>query len=48
MASVDSLTFDLTDCALREQGEGHRGWTNSAHVAHTLRFHPGPPDCVVR
>jgi hypothetical protein len=44
MASIDSLTFDLTDCSLRQQSESHRGWMNSAGVAHMLRFHPGPPD----
>jgi hypothetical protein len=44
MAGIESLTFDLTDCSLREQSQSHRGWMNSAHVAHMLRFHPGPPD----
>jgi hypothetical protein len=44
MAGIESLTFDLTDCSLREQSESHRGWMNSAGVAHSLRFNPGPPD----
>ena len=44
MAGIESLTFDLTDCTLREQSEGHRGWMNSAHVAHKLRYQQGPLD----
>lgn len=42
--SVDSLTFDLTDCSLHQQGDNERGWINPARVAHTLRFWFGPPD----
>jgi hypothetical protein len=42
--SVDSLTFDLTDCSLQEHDDNRRGWMNSASVAHLLRFQPGPPD----
>ena len=44
MVNIESLTFDLTDCSLREQSERHRAWINSDGVAHTLRFYPGPPD----
>lgn len=44
MTGIDSLTFDLTDCSLEEQSENHRGWMNSADVAHKLRFDRGPPD----
>ncbi|MFO0592028.1 MAG: hypothetical protein U0441_31060 [Polyangiaceae bacterium] len=44
MAGIESLTFDLTGCSLREQSRSHRGWMNAAHVAHMLRFHLGPPD----
>ncbi len=42
MVSVDSLTFDLTGCLLREWSESHRGWMNPDHVAHMLRFNHGP------
>jgi hypothetical protein len=41
MVSVDSLTFDLAGCSLRERSESHRGWMNADHVAHTLRFNRG-------
>jgi len=44
VANVDSLTFDLTDCSLRQQSSSHRGWMSSAGVAHMLRFHSGPPE----
>lgn len=44
MVSIDSLTFDLTDCSLEEQSESHRGWMNATGVAHRLHFHPGPPN----
>ena len=44
MPDVGSLTFDLTDCVLREQSETHRGWMNPAGVGHVLRFHRGAPD----
>jgi hypothetical protein len=42
--SVDSLSFDLTDCSLQEHGDNRRGWMSSAEVAHLVRFQPGPPD----
>ncbi len=41
MATIDSLTFDLTDCSLREQSETHRGWVNSHCIGHVLRFAHG-------
>ncbi|HEV2970880.1 MAG TPA: hypothetical protein VGY55_12990 [Pirellulales bacterium] len=44
MASINSITFDLSDCSLREQSEGHRGWMNSLQVAQKLQFQPGPPE----
>jgi hypothetical protein len=44
MASVESLTFDLKDCSLRDQSESHRRWMNSTHLAHMLQFHAGPMD----
>src|SRR5947209_9475296 len=44
MTSIDSLTFDLTGCTLREQSASHRGWMNAAGTAHRLQFHAGPPD----
>ena len=44
LASINSITFDLADCSLRQQSANHRGWMNSAGVAHMLRFYPGPPD----
>ena len=43
MLNVESLSFDLTDCSLREQSETHRGWMNGAGVAHRLQFNSGPP-----
>lgn len=42
--NIDSLTFDLSDCSLREQSENHRGWMNSGGVAHKLQFQLGPPE----
>lgn len=44
MVGIDSLTFDLTDCSLQEQGQRHRDWVNSTGVAHKLQFHLGPPN----
>lgn len=44
MASIDSLTFDLSDCLLREQSESRRLWLNSSGVAHLLRFESCSPD----
>jgi hypothetical protein len=41
MVSVDSLTFDLAGCSLRERSESHRGWMNADHVAHMLQFNLG-------
>lgn len=43
-ASLDSLTFDLTDYSLEKQDESHRAWTSSHHVVDLLRFAPTPPD----
>jgi hypothetical protein len=43
MVDIESLTFDLTECSLREESESHRGWMNSAGVVLLLRFHSGPP-----
>lgn len=44
MVSIDSLTFDLTNCSLEEQSENHRMWVNSVDVAHKLQFDIGPID----
>lgn len=44
MVSINSLTFDLSDCSLREQTEKSRLWVNSSNVAHMLRFEPCSPD----
>jgi len=41
MASVDSLTFDLTDCELVQQGETERIWVAPEHVAYRLKFDQG-------
>lgn len=41
MVTVDSLTFDLSDCSLKQNGETHREWLNSNSVAHLLRFNEG-------
>jgi hypothetical protein len=41
MASVDSLTFDLTDCKLAQQGDTERIWVHPDHVAHRLKFDTG-------
>jgi hypothetical protein len=41
MASVDSLTFDLTDCELVQQGDSERIWVSSDQVAHRLTFGRG-------
>jgi hypothetical protein len=43
MVSVNSVTFDLSDCILREQSEAELAWMNSACVAHRLCLHAGPP-----
>jgi hypothetical protein len=44
MVSIDSLTFDLSDCSLEEQSEDHRMWVNSIGVAHKLQFDIDPID----
>jgi hypothetical protein len=44
MVSIDSLTFDLSDCSLEEQSENHRMWVNSIGVAHKLQLDIGPID----
>lgn len=41
MANVDSLTFDLTDCELVQEGDTERIWVSADHVAHRLKFDPG-------
>ncbi|QDT71241.1 hypothetical protein [Lacipirellula limnantheis] len=41
MASVDSLTFDLTDCKLVRHAETERIWVNADRVAHRLTFDQG-------
>jgi hypothetical protein len=41
MVSVDSLTFDLADCELVQQGDTERIWVSADHVAHRLKFDPG-------
>lgn len=44
MVSIDSLTFDLSDCSLEEQSENYRMWVNSIGVAHKLQLDIGPID----
>jgi hypothetical protein len=41
MPSVESLTFDLADCELRQDNETERVWTSSDHVAYRLKFDRG-------
>jgi hypothetical protein len=41
MPSVESLTFELGDCKLRQQSETERTWISADHVAICLRFIPG-------
>jgi hypothetical protein len=41
MPSVESLTFDLADCDLRQQNETERVWVSSDHVAYRLKFDRG-------
>ncbi|HEV3300935.1 MAG TPA: hypothetical protein VG055_14895 [Planctomycetaceae bacterium] len=41
MPSVESLTFELGDCELRQQNETERSWISSDHVAHHLKFTRG-------
>lgn len=44
MVTVASLTFDLENCTLEEQSEGHRFWRSNVGVAHLLRFNAAPVD----
>jgi len=44
MVNLDSLTFDLTDCSLREESPRHRIWMTAAGIAYNLQFYEGPPD----
>jgi hypothetical protein len=43
MLTIDSLTFDLTNCELRKADPNSRAWLSSDIVAHLLRFREGPP-----
>ncbi|HKX32813.1 MAG TPA: hypothetical protein VJ302_34325, partial [Blastocatellia bacterium] len=44
MVTIDSLTFDLSDCSLREQRAGRRQWMSSTGTAYLLQFNYGPID----
>lgn len=43
MASIESLTFELPECALKDQSETHRKWMSSAGTAYYLKFDRSPP-----
>lgn len=44
MANINSLGFDLSGCALREQSARHRAWLSEQRVAHLMQFDSGSPD----
>lgn len=43
MTGLDSLSFDLDGCVLRQEGPGQRLWMNGDGVAHLLRYSDTPP-----
>jgi hypothetical protein len=44
MPSIDSVSFDLTGCELRERSKHHRTWMSDDAVALLLRFEMGRVD----
>ena len=43
MITIDSISFDLTNCELKKADQNQRAWLSSQTVAHLLRFRPTPP-----
>lgn len=42
-ANVDSVSFDLTNCVLKQKSDDKRGWLNEEQgVAHLIKFSPEP------